>query len=834
MALRVFVVCSLVLGAITGGSAARAQAPPLLGADDADDADGEPVDSAAPSDEGRAAPTPGPPRGDGPTLPGLEAPAEGDAAAGDPLLFVEEFQLEPRDIVVSAAKSATTVQQAPAIITVITSAEIAAYGHRTLSDVLQTVPGIESDRLGSNGWEREVLTRGNPGTLLILWNGLPLNEPGRNLAVLDRKLPLEIVRRVEVTTGPGGVLWGSNALLGVVNIITRDAGDLAADAPGQQVAAEAPEVQFALGLGSGPGEQEAVEASLSAGQHLWGDRVSFFTNVHFFSSQGALLQVPEQKVLGVVPAPEPDGPTYFRTAPGSDTYLAGETNDNARDSFFLFSGRLVAGPVSLDWMIPWEEDYRQIATGGALLVDSDTAKEVRRRIETRGDDSITAYSLTYRDRFWQERLDLSARAYLVTWTLAEAPFGVFPPSSLFPEGHAIELVGEQDQQRYGVNLDALLKLGDSHQLIFGGEAFREVVDGLTTFALDIPCQRALASTGAARQSYEDVPYRDGSQACVYGEPIVFDSSRMVGALFLTDQWRLHRRVTLFGGGRLQASDSYSPTLLGSASLVVNPVQRLFLKVNYAEGLRPPYFTATHVNSDAHSGVTYQANPDLGVETSRSLDTEISASLLEGGDVVDRLFVRANYGFTILSDMINNPGGRFQNTGSRQIHALETSARLRVLSAHELWAGYTLLDVADSETGPVRNIANRLANAGLVLRFFEQRLELSSLATWVGPREDLNRDPSLGRRGDGFITDTRYVDPTDLVVDRLDPFVLWRAGVRVHRVLGSFDLSADIYDIADLLGAKRRRDPDLFFDDRVLTRPQPREGWSFFVKLRARL
>ncbi len=829
MILRVLTAYGLVLSVLGGATAAWAQGPALMVGDEAGEAGAAPAAAGDPPPTA-AEPDAAPPASD--SIPPAVAPEAG-GEAGEPELFLEEFQLEPRDLVVSAAKTATTVQQAPAIITVVTSEEIATYGFRTLNEVLQTVPGIESDRLGSNGWHREVLTRGNPGTLLILWNGLPLNEPGRNLAVLDRKLPLEIVRRIEVTTGRGGVLGGATALLGVVNIITRDAGDLAADVP-QQAGQQAPEVQFSLGLGSGPGEQEAVEASLSAGQHLFDDKVSFFTNVHFFSSQGANLEVPVQKVLGVLPAPEPDGPTYFRTAPGSDAYLASQTDANARDSFFLFSGRLVAGPLSLDWMVPWEEDYRQIATGGALLVDSSTTKEVRRRIETRGDDSITAYSLAYRERFWEDRIDLSARAYLLSWNLGEAPFGVFPPSTLFPEGHAIELVGGQDQLRYGLNLDTLLKLGDSHQLIFGGEVFREVVDDLDTYALDIPCQRALAETGAARQSYDDVAYREGAQACVYGEPIVFDSSRMVGALFLTDQWRLHRRITLFGGGRLQASDSYSPTFLGAASLVVNPVRRLFVKVNYAEGLRPPSFNATHVNSDAHSGVTYQANPDLEVETSRSLDSEVSASVLEGGKVVDRLLLRANYGFTVLSDLINNPGGRFTNAGSRQIHSVETSARLRVLSAHEVWASYTFVDVRDSEVGPVRNIANRLANAGATMRFFDRRLQLSSLATWVGPREDLNRDPTRGRRGDGFIADTRYVDPTDLIVDRLEPFVLWRAGLRVHRVLGSFDLSADLYDIADLLGATRRRDPDLFFDDRVLTRPQPREGWSFFVKLRARL
>jgi len=167
-------------------------------------------------------PPPGTPR-PGVRPPGGLPPGNGPVAgpAGDAMapVILEDFDTDERDAVLSAARRRTTVQRAPGIVTVITAEEIARRGHRTVNDVLQTVPGFEGGRFESNGWFDESTVRGQPRTLLILINGVNVTEPIRNSFSLDRKIPIRAVKRVEVTSGPGGVLWGSNALLGVVKII---------------------------------------------------------------------------------------------------------------------------------------------------------------------------------------------------------------------------------------------------------------------------------------------------------------------------------------------------------------------------------------------------------------------------------------------------------------------------------------------------------------------------------------------------------------------------------------------------------------------------------------
>src|SRR5690606_19844576 len=115
----------------------------------------------------------------------------------------------------------------------------------------------------SNGWTEESFARGTPRGLLILVNGVNIVDPIRNAVSLDRKLPLEAIERIEVVSGPGGVLWGSNALLGVVNIITRTADSLDG-------------FEIVTGGGTGSGEQEAAKVAASYGGKFFDDALQVF------------------------------------------------------------------------------------------------------------------------------------------------------------------------------------------------------------------------------------------------------------------------------------------------------------------------------------------------------------------------------------------------------------------------------------------------------------------------------------------------------------------------------------------------------------------------------
>lgn len=131
--------------------------------------------------------------------------------------------------VIVASKSAETVAEAPSSVTVFTHQEIQNMGVTTLGELLDFVPGFQTFRLGLNGDSQGFQVRGNPmlpvftRDVLILLDGRRLNGSHSGGAVLyNSYLNLDNVKQVEVIRGPGSALYGSNAFLGVINIITLD------------------------------------------------------------------------------------------------------------------------------------------------------------------------------------------------------------------------------------------------------------------------------------------------------------------------------------------------------------------------------------------------------------------------------------------------------------------------------------------------------------------------------------------------------------------------------------------------------------------------------------
>jgi len=122
---------------------------------------------------------------------------------------------------------ATRLDEVPASATVriVTREEIATLpGVRTLPDVLRTIVGVDVRRRGPNGTQADIGIRGSDfNATLLLVDGQPATDPGSGHLSADFDVPLYAVERIEVLAGGGSSLWGSNAIGGVVNIVTRGA-----------------------------------------------------------------------------------------------------------------------------------------------------------------------------------------------------------------------------------------------------------------------------------------------------------------------------------------------------------------------------------------------------------------------------------------------------------------------------------------------------------------------------------------------------------------------------------------------------------------------------------
>ncbi len=113
-----------------------------------------------------------------------------------------------------------------ATVRVLTRSEIEELPARSLPDLLRLLPGLDVRRRGIEGIQADIGIRGADfnGTLILV-DGQPVNDPESNHLSADLDIPLDAVERIEVLYGGASALWGSEAVGGVVNIVTRG-GDL--------------------------------------------------------------------------------------------------------------------------------------------------------------------------------------------------------------------------------------------------------------------------------------------------------------------------------------------------------------------------------------------------------------------------------------------------------------------------------------------------------------------------------------------------------------------------------------------------------------------------------
>ncbi len=130
--------------------------------------------------------------------------------------------------VTSVSKKSESIADAPASVFVITGNEIRRSGATTLPEALRLAPNLQVAR--SNARNYAITARGFNGTfankLLVLIDGRTVYTPLFSGVFWDAQdVVLEDIDRIEVISGPGGTLWGANAVNGVINVITKAAAD---------------------------------------------------------------------------------------------------------------------------------------------------------------------------------------------------------------------------------------------------------------------------------------------------------------------------------------------------------------------------------------------------------------------------------------------------------------------------------------------------------------------------------------------------------------------------------------------------------------------------------
>jgi outer membrane receptor protein involved in Fe transport len=722
-------------------------------------------------------------QGDGEPID-IEVPAIiSEGGTGDDGAPVDDASdLDLANIVQSAAKSVTTVQEAPAIVTVITADEIKERQFQFLDQIIDTVPGWYRTGLLHNSFP-SVLVRGQIFAVQFLHDSTSLFDPGPNLSSLGRQQPIETIKRIEMITGPGGVLWGSNSLLGILNIITKDAEDVDG-------------VEVGGSIGDGKGDRRMARAyAMFGAPDLLGGKLKVFGHGSFETTQGAGIELP--LLLFHQPLPQPNAPNVYGPL---------VTTEQPRSYYLNLDGKVTYGKFQFRIQFPFTAARSPAGLSGVPVREnlpqdemcpqtppfdspSDPCIDKDRRARDFRRDFLDRYLVAeYRTRFADQKAGISIKAYGIQFQRTFDSLAVLAPSQAIKGG--LSFAASLSTYRAGGALEGDIELGRKFRVLYGGEGFSEWLDDDTSRSLQ----------GSGTEATTLGPYNlgllpllcprtvDGDGNVVFVEncpqTFVFSATRTVFGAYLNPQWRPSKKLILDVGARIQVAPSALGTLsykaqpTFAASLVYEFIPDWHVKLNVTQGFRPPVFNNTNTNGDA---IQVVGNPDLEVETSDAAQVEVNARIFKGDRRIRELSFRADYSYTRLENLIQYAAGEWRNSANRAIDSAEFLGKLFVQGGHRIELGYTWLRVNTGDKGRFRSMPEHWFNLGAVFNLVDKRLTATSNIRVTGAYEDANRlveyrDLAFDEMGNLAAGSTIVVNASEVVMDRLPPIADLELGV----------------------------------------------------------
>ncbi len=441
--------------------------------------------------------------------------------------------------VYTASKTDQSIERATAVVTVITEEDIRRSGGRTLYEVLKRVPGFfpSSQATWTLVASRGLSSDGNDHVLLLIDGHVQNSIVGQGYQQQDMLPVLQKVKKIEIIRGPGSVLWGSSAVMGIINIITRDG----TDGPG--------EVSVTYGDGDGMFD---VNLLRSLGSPT-GD-YSGIVSLSFWQSQG--YDRPDKSGTGAAFAPGEIGEIRPNVEFPWGQVADWPALDHHREGWELYgkiklgeTHELLARVVESRLVYPWDTWLEN--PGSDLTMRK---AYVSYRHQTRLGTSATLHSTVFGDLLLQNRFPID--------------------EELFRSGSGGNRDHMQDQSNeeraFGAETMAEWTLTPGNALTFGVKATRVHVGPNRDARFNIADNTAASDT---------LPY--------IGVESGFDNTL---AAYVEDRWDLAAgRTTLFFGGRLESNDfrDKATVFLPRGGVIQSLTDALTAKYVYNSGyLRP--------------------------------------------------------------------------------------------------------------------------------------------------------------------------------------------------------------------------------------------------------
>ncbi len=633
------------------------------------------------------------------------APAPESAASPD-----DEVHLPA--MVVTATRTAKSVEDAPASVTVFEQERIELRHVERVGDILKEAPGLYlwGSSLGSStptAARGRISMRGIPGSArtLVLIDNQPLNDAYLG-NVNWSSIFMEDVDRIEVLPGAASALYGGNAYAGVIHVLTK----------------EPREREFFAKSGYEFGRPDSRFASF-----VYHDRfangIGLSLGYRYEESTGfedtLIVKTP---AAGAPATNAVSGAVATTTTTGAPAFLVGDIGkqpwnyhsaqakffyDLSEDSKFSAGLTYFQSDVDLDDPHTYLHDAAGLpATSGTYLVEGQRIVLTARDFVANGpahDDVLRAFGTW--DHAFSEELALKTGL-----SFADRDYRFTSPGGTASTAGGIGSLTAAPTTGLDAFTQLSAQLGEPHLLTVGVAFNRGELD------------RESANLADWRE-------RDSRTTSISGS----DGVNTTVSGFLQEEYRIHERVTLYLGGRVDAWSTHgSETVFTSTnsmrsdfgdhsevqfsprgSAVIDLWKGATLKGSAGTAFRPPTLFDLYVTS--RRGTTASlSNPDLDPETSLNWEVGLAQHFSSGTRV------QATYFHSDLEDLIYNrtvasgPGGttnRVINAGAARSHGFELTASQELAPWLDLHLSYTFTEteVLENDADPL-SIGKRLTSS----------------------------------------------------------------------------------------------------------------------------
>ncbi|MBV1930153.1 MAG: TonB-dependent receptor [Porticoccaceae bacterium] len=558
-----------------------------------------------------------------------------------------------------ATGASQPISKAPSVASVVTANDIKKMGVTDLDEILETIPGLHVSR-NAVGYSpiyvfRGIYTEANPQVLMLI-NGVPLT----NLFLGDRSqawggMPVEAISRIEVIRGPGSAVYGADAFSGVINIITKKAGEV-----------------NGLEAGVRHGSHDTKDIWLNYG-HI-GDKIDISASLEFHDTDGQHETI------------DADAQSFLDAISGTDASSAPHGVQLQRKN--------------IDARIELSYGKFIMRTGAQIRQDGGLGVGLAQALDGNGEVSSKRFNadFSYDNPNYTEHFGIKVSGSILhTSQEVDDNFVLFPPGSRgpffdpmgapifppFPDG----IIGNPEgfERHNRINLSTTYSGIDKHNLLVGtgyyyGEVYKTEEE--KNFGID-PATGFPILPGSGLVDVSDTPF-------------VFlpEDNRENHYVFVQDVWHLANDWELTAGVRYDHYSDFGDTVNPRLALVWSTRHNLTSKFLYGEAFRAPSFAETRVQSNP----TVLGNPDLEPETLKSYEIAFNYRPTFDLSVDLNLF---HYEWEDIIQFVPDPGGATrtaQNVGEQEADGVEIEVNWDITEQLSILTNYSWQNAEDQNTG----------------------------------------------------------------------------------------------------------------------------------------